>query len=80
MPENTPNQIAYAATGGRSCPACEGTDIASGNDTTFTNCTILRVLLCEDCGAGWKAVYTLSGYEDLRLPLTTEEMPDASNV
>lgn len=65
----TPAQIAYAATGGRCCPACKGTDIANGNETTFTSCTIRRVFLCEDCGAGWKAVYTLSGYEDLRLPV-----------
>jgi formate dehydrogenase maturation protein FdhE len=64
----------YAATRGRICPACAGTDIANGDDITVGRSRITRRLCCENCGATWDAVYTLSGYEGLTTP---EETPHA---
>jgi hypothetical protein len=64
----------YAATLGRICPACAGTDIANEDDITIGRSRITRRLGCENCGATWDAVYTLSGYERLTTP---EETPHA---
>jgi hypothetical protein len=58
----------YAATRGRICPACAGTDIANGDDITVGRQIITRRLCCENCGATWDAIYTLSGYEQLATP------------
>jgi hypothetical protein len=64
----------YAVTGGTICPACAGTDIANGDETTLGRQRITRRLCCENCGATWDGVYTLSGYESLTTP---EETPHA---
>lgn len=64
----------YAAAGGRSCPSCEGTDIARGGCMPRGPQMVTRSLNCENCGATWIAVYTLSGYEG---PVRAGEAEDA---
>ena len=58
----------YAATGGTICPACAGPDMANGDAITVGRQIITRRLCCENCGATWDGVYTLSGYESLTRP------------
>jgi transposase-like protein len=58
---------AYAAAAGKHCPACEGTDLARGRMDSAREGTVTRRWACENCGATWTAVYTLTWYEGLRL-------------
>ena len=64
MPEPlTPDQYAYAC--GTRCPACEGTDLSRGRYESTHPDTVTRRWGCENCGASWVAVYTLTWYEGL---------------
>lgn len=56
----------YAARHGRICPACGGTDLARHAYEQAGPQALLRAWECENCGASWCAVYTLTGYERLR--------------
>jgi transposase-like protein len=66
MLELTPD--AYAATGGTHCPACGGTDLARGRMDSERADTVTRRWACENCGATWTAVYTLTWYDEVCVP------------
>jgi hypothetical protein len=68
----------YAATGGGSCPACGGTDLARGRYDSAHADTVTRRWGCENCGASWVAVYELSGYEGLTRPRKESNADPAS--
>jgi transcriptional regulator NrdR family protein len=59
---------AYAATSGTACPACAGTDLARGRMDSERADTVTRRWACENCGATWTAVYTLTWYDELHVP------------
>lgn len=58
----------YAATGGLSCPACGGADLAHGRTDAEQPGWVSRRWGCSTCGATWRAVYELTGYEGLTTP------------
>jgi hypothetical protein len=65
---------AYAAQRGTACPACGGTDLARGRYDSAHPGTVTRCWACENCGATWTAVYTLTWYDGLCVP---QSVPDA---
>lgn len=63
----------YAATGGHVCPVCGGRDLYR-HAPQFQHASMLQRVQCENCAATWKAVYDISGYEQLQPP-TKEDTP-----
>jgi hypothetical protein len=59
---------AYADESGLLCPACKGSDLARGRLDSVTADTVTRRWACENCGATWLAVYTLTWYDELHVP------------
>ena len=51
------------------CPACQGTDLSKGKPYIAQEVpyegSILLPMDCENCGATWLAVYSLSGFTNL---------------
>ena len=62
----------YAATGGMLCPACGGTTLVLGGFTRFGMIAVTQPRRCAHCGATWRAVYELTGYEGLQRPQEDE--------
>ena len=56
---------AYAQGAGLCCPACTGTDLTRRDFDQADPACVTRAWRCEHCGATWRAVYTLVGYEGL---------------
>jgi hypothetical protein len=67
-------QDAYVDESGLLCPACKGSDLARGRLDSVTADTVTRCWGCENCGATWTAVYTLTWYDGLCVP---QSVPDA---
>ena len=61
----------YAATCGRVCPACTGTDLEWRDYDQAAPGSVTRAWRCEHCAATWRAVYTLTGYKGLCRPENT---------
>ena len=53
----------YIATGGTNCPYCNH-DQLEGGPFTGDNGLAWQEMHCNNCGAEWKDVYTLTGIED----------------
>ena len=50
----------YPASGGKLCPFCKGSDITTTDPPEVTDDGVTQDIECENCGAEWRDVYTLT--------------------
>lgn len=59
------NSGEYVKRSGAHCPNCESANIEADGDINSDGDWMSSQIHCNDCGADWEDVYTLSGYETL---------------
>ena len=57
----------YLRWNGRKCPACQSTNMTSGETQYPSTVEITQGMTCQSCGASWVELYKLTGYADLEL-------------
>ncbi len=60
------NERQYLERGGICCPACGSTAVAGGHIVAEYTSAWAEVE-CENCGSTWRDVYTMTGYEELKV-------------
>ena len=57
---NTPTQ--YANSNDTLCPGCNSPHVNSTGALEYAAEEIIKDVYCEDCGATWQEIYTITGY------------------
>lgn len=48
------------------CPVCGGADISANNDFVSVGASAHQTVECENCGATWYDIYTITGVEIIK--------------
>jgi transcription elongation factor Elf1 len=54
----------YLDSKGIRCPHCGSTNLTGHNLEQFDDCAV-QPISCDDCGADWQDIYTLTDVEDI---------------